>query len=494
MPRPVSLTDAIELARKCGLLDDGALRQFLSRTKRDGFGELTPEAFFAQMVADELLTPFQARQLTEGRWRGLVLGNYHLQARIGKGGMGQVFRGEHVRLRRPVAIKVLNTDLADDAVAIARLQREARATATLDHPNIVKVFDIDAEHAPPYLVMEYVDGLSLQAIVALTGTLCVEATALCGRQIASGLAHAAAAGLVHRDIKPANLLLDRLGVVKILDLGIVLLREDAARLTLTSDGQSSLLGTVDYLAPEQALDSHRVDGRADIYALGGTLYFLLAGHPPFDDVVPHHRLARKQTSEPEPIHRLRPDVPEEFSAVIARMLARDPADRYQSALDVADALAAWAVPVTGFPEDLFAQVPGQEWSGVHPALAKSSVIGYPAARRHGHLRVNGNDIHAALAVMLTAEVSPADLALSLADTAPSTALTLPPTMTKRMPKRRMEAAPPSRRWLGGLVALTCLLIAFLGIAILLASGAFAARRAGVVPSSEILRAVAPVPN
>jgi len=152
------------------------------------------------------------------------------------------------------------------------------------------------------------------------------------------------------------------------------------------------------------------------------------------------------------------------------------------------------VPVTGFPEDLFAQVPGQEWSGVHPALAKSSVIGYPAARRHGHRRVNGNDIHAALAVMLTAEVSPADLALSLADTAPSTALTLPPPVTKRMLKRRMEAAPPSRRWLGGLVALTCLLIAILGIAILLASGAFAARRAGVVPSSEILRAVAPVPN
>ncbi len=404
MPRPATLTDAIDLIRKCGLVEDRAVKEFISRTKQDGLRGLTPESLLARMVADDLLTPFQAKQLGEGRWRGLVLSDYHLQARLGNGGMGQVFLAEDRARRRPVAIKVLNAHVADDPIAKARLVREARATASLDHPNIVKVVAIDAAHSPPFLVMEFVDGLSLQAIVSRTGTLRVEAMALCGRQIAFGLAHAADAGLVHRDIKPANLLLDRTGVIKILDLGIVLLRGKTSQLTFGPDGRRPILGTLDYLAPEQARDSHEVDGRADIYSLGGTLYFLLAGHPPFPEGGSH--LFDARATEAPPIHLLRPDVPEELSTVLATMLARDPARRYQTALEAADALAPWAIPVPGFPEDLFTQLPAGD--GTDAFLAHSAGGGDgPITRRNG-LAANGSSVHAALSVTLAAVFVPAD--------------------------------------------------------------------------------------
>ena len=451
MPRPATLLDALALVQKSGLLEHGAMRDFMARTKGSFTARTRPDTFFAKLVDENVLTLFQARQLSEGRWRGLMLGPYRLQERIGRGGMGQVFRAEDSRDRRPVAIKVLNTDLADDPLAKARLAREARVTAGLDHPHIVKMLGLAAEHSPPYLVMEYVDGLSLQALVALTGTLRVEATALCGRQIASGLAHAAAAGFVHRDIKPANLLLDRFGHVKILDLGIVLLREETASLTLAQDGQAPLLGTVDYLAPEQALDSHAVDGRADIYSLGGTLYFLLAGHPPFDDSGSQDRLRRKFTSDPTPIHQLRPDVPVELSAVIAKMLAQHPDDRYPSALDAADALAPWAVPVAGFPEDLFAQIPASDGGGELPTRALNAL---PLGAAHrSRMQPHGSSVHPSLSVTLADVTAPTDLDL--------------PTIAAL---RKPRFAPRRSRY--GIVAVICLAVLILGFAFAWAAGMF----------------------
>ena len=482
MPRPATLTEAIELVRKSGLIDNRAIDEFAVKANRRRW---SPEGFFARLVDEKLLTPFQARQLGEGRWRGLVLGHYHLQERVGRGGMGQVFRAEDRKHGRPVAIKVLNTDLADDALAKARLEREAHTTAKLDHPHIVKVYDLAAEHVPPYLVMEYVDGLSLQAIVALTGTLRIEATALCGRQIALGLAHAAAAGLVHRDIKPAHLLLDLFGVVKILDLGIVLSREETSALTLDSDGLSSMLGTVDYLAPEQALDSHGVDGRADIYALGGTLYFLLAGHPPFDEGGPQLRLHLKQSYEPPPIHRLRPDVPVALSAVIAKMLARQPNDRYQSALDAADALSPWAVPVAGFPEDLFARVPGSDGSGEFPAQARSGVLRQHGSSHRSRLDAHGSSVHPSLGVTLSAVLSPTDLELPLIRAVDLASITTPPPHSR--PTRLSPALPAAiepivvlrkpiatrRRARFGIIAAVCIAVLVLCFALAWAVNAFA---------------------
>jgi serine/threonine-protein kinase len=255
-----------------------------------------------------------------------------------------------------VALKVLSASLRADKVARKRFVREARAAAAIEHPNIVHVFDVDMDHDPPYLVMEYVDGISLQAAVAGYGSFACNETAAVGAEIARGLAVAAEAGLVHRDIKPANLLLDRRGGVKILDLGIVRLLGDDTQ----PPGRESeeILGTLDYLAPEQAENSAKVDTRADFYSLGATLYFLLAGHPPFPGSNLRHKLAAKQYSDPPPIHRLRPDVDPTLSEVIHTLLARDPSARYQNAAEVLVAISPFAVPPTDFPMRFFRPLHG----------------------------------------------------------------------------------------------------------------------------------------
>jgi serine/threonine-protein kinase len=268
--------------------------------------------------------------------------------------MSHVFLAEHAVLGKRVAVKVLSAGLRADTSARQRFVREARAAAAVDHPNIVHVFDVDMDHDPPFLVMEYVDGVNLQAAVARHGAFTAAETATVGVEVARGLAAAAAAGLVHRDIKPANLLVDRHGRVKILDLGIVRLPgEDTLPRLDSGEGSDVILGTLDYLAPEQAVDSSTVDARADVYSLGATLYFLLAGHPPFPGSDIRHKLAAKQYGDPLPIHRLRPDVEPDLSAAIHTLLVRDPASRCRSAEDVVQALSPFAAPVSDFPSRLF---------------------------------------------------------------------------------------------------------------------------------------------
>jgi serine/threonine-protein kinase len=212
------------------------------------------------------------------------------------------------------------------------------------------VFDVDASHDPPFLVMEYVDGVSLQAAVARFGTFAPGEAAAVRTQVALGLCEAAAVGLVHRDIKPANVLADRKGGVKILDLGIARLEGDPISRRVNT---VVVLGTLDYLAPEQAEDSSEVDTRVDLYGLGATLYFLLAGHPPYPDDDIGRKMALKQSADPTPIHLLRPDVPVPLSAVLSRLLARDPDGRYSTPAETAAALDSWADPGPDFPARLF---------------------------------------------------------------------------------------------------------------------------------------------
>jgi len=366
---PTDVTALLALVRQSGLVTEERVHDFLNGSIQS---DLDPDELLSKMVSGELLTSFQATQLSAGRWRGLVLKQYALLDRLGAGGMGQVYLGKHMTLGRKVAIKVLAARLADDPIARTRLVREARAAATLDHPNIVRVYDIDTEHSPPYLVMEYLEGVSLQAAVATHGTLQAAATALCGRQVALALQHAFETGLVHRDVKPANLILDRQGQVKLLDLGIVR-SVDTPGLTLAANGGKMILGTLDYLAPEQADDCSNVDTRADVYSLGATLYFLLAGHPPFPEGSAASRLARKLSDTPISIRKLRPDVPLGLSAVIDKMLARDPAERYQRPRHAADALAPWALPVPGFPDNVFESAFDNVADGISSSERSSSI-------------------------------------------------------------------------------------------------------------------------
>jgi serine/threonine protein kinase len=332
---PQQFLDAIRLA---GLTDADRLRAFAAGVR--AAGGVTLDRLGELAVETGLLTRFQVREVLAGRGDQLTLRSYRLIEKLGSGGTSDVFLGVHLGTGERRAVKMLAAGRMHDPVARRRLEREALTAATLNHPNIVRVheFNCDSRRHPPYLVMEYVDGVSLQAAVALTGTFSAEAAAECGRQVACGLQHAWAARLVHRDIKPANLLLDRTGRVKVLDLGIVRWTEEAGLTKAGKDGRQ-FLGTVDYLAPEQAVDCSAVDCRADVYSLGATLYFLLAGHPPFTDGTPSRRLLRKQSETPRPIHTLRPDVPTDLSEVIARMLARRPDERFQTPDDAAAALA-----------------------------------------------------------------------------------------------------------------------------------------------------------
>ena len=294
MPKPATLLDLVAVIRASRLVAESRLQAALA-----GHDGRPPAALLDGLVTDGTCTAFQAAHLAAGRWRGFVLGPYRLLDRLGGGGMGQVFLAEHTTTGRAVAVKLLAANLADDPTARVRFAREARAAAALAHPNIARVFDLDAEASPPFLVMEYIDGLSLQAAVARHGAFPAGWAARVGHQVALALQCAADADLVHRDVKPANVLLDRAGDCKLLDLGIVLVG-GAAGLTLVA-GERTILGTADYLAPEQAVDSSAVDCRADLYALGGTLYFLLAGHPPFPDGAAITKLMAKQFREPPPL-------------------------------------------------------------------------------------------------------------------------------------------------------------------------------------------------
>ena len=266
---------------------------------------------------------FQAEQFLQGKWRRFTIGKYKVLERLGSGGMGSVYLCEHMLMRRRVAVKVLPAAKAEDSSSLERFYREARAVAALDHPNIVRAYDIDQDENLHFLVMEHVDGSSLQEIIKRTGGMDVLRAAHYMRQAALGLQHAhETAALVHRDIKPGNILVDRQGTVKILDMGLARFFHDEDDV-LTKKYDESVLGTADYLAPEQALDSHAVDIRADIYSLGATFYFCLTGRTPFDGGTVAQKLIWHQTRAPKPVRSFRPEVPDGIVAIVEKMMAKD---------------------------------------------------------------------------------------------------------------------------------------------------------------------------
>jgi WD40 repeat protein len=240
-----------------------------------------------------------------------------------------------------VALKILPSAIAKVPGAVERFYREARAAAALDHPNIVRAHDVDRVNGLHILVLEYIEGRNLQEIVAVGGPLSVTVAAEYTRQTALGLQHAFTCGLVHRDIKPANLLVDGTGTIKILDMGLARFFRDKEQLTKQFDAQT-ILGTADYLAPEQALNSHEADIRADIYGLGATLYYLLTGRGPFAQATSvAQKIISHQLGEPPSIRSLRADVPKELAAIVSRAMAKKPIDRFQTPDQVAMALAPW---------------------------------------------------------------------------------------------------------------------------------------------------------
>lgn len=336
----------IELIGKSRLFSEAEIAQLLQISS--SLPE-EPQEFLDHLIKRGLLTRFQAEQLMLGRHKGFFLGKYKILYPLGRGGMGAVFLGEHLTMKHRVAIKVLPAKFAQDRAALERFKREAMAVAALRHPNIVKAHDIDQIGNTHFIVMEYVEGITLQALVKEKGPLSIDRAANYIYQAALGLQHVHEAGLVHRDIKPGNLMLERPSsvgspeIIKILDLGLARFNDPHQdQLTRVHD-QGAILGTADYLSPEQGLDSSAVDIRSDIYSLGGTFYYLLTSRAPFEDANTTQKLLAHQMREPEPISRLRPETPPQIIQTITTMMAKAPQNRFQTPAEVASALASFAV-------------------------------------------------------------------------------------------------------------------------------------------------------
>jgi serine/threonine-protein kinase len=331
---PVPLQQLVKHLEDCGVLSSETLQDFLPprSNPRDA------EELLRELLRQKKLTKFQAELIWQGKGKSLVLGNYTILDRIGAGGMGQVFKAEHRRMHRIVAVKMLPASTMKDASVVARFQREVTAAAKLNHPNIVTAFDADNAGGVHLLIMEYVDGNDLSTLVKKNGPFAVEQAANYILQAARGLEAAHAEGIVHRDIKPSNLLLDRKGTVKILDMGLARIHGDVSgQAELTSTG--AVMGTVDYMAPEQALNTKSADARADIYSLGCSLFYLLTARAMYQGDTLTARLLAHQNQPTPSLQAVCPGVSEQLEAVFSRMVAKRIEDRYQTMAEVISDLA-----------------------------------------------------------------------------------------------------------------------------------------------------------
>jgi serine/threonine protein kinase/DNA-binding response OmpR family regulator len=305
-------------------------------------------ALAGALVKSGILTDHQVQAICNRNFAELRIGNYEVVDRLGAGGMGTVFKARHRRMKRIVALKILPRSLAGDVTFVQRFQREVETIARLAHPNIVMAYDADEDEAGPFLAMEFVDGLDLASLVKKQGPLSVALVVNFILQAARGLEYAHSKGIIHRDIKPANLLCDADGTIKVTDLGLARLSTLVGDTGATAPGgitqAGGILGTVDYMPPEQAVDAASIDHRADIYSLGATLYFLLTGQPPYQGQTVMSTLLKHREAPIPPLVSSRSDVPAALDAVYRRMIAKAPADRFQTMTEVVLALEACLPP------------------------------------------------------------------------------------------------------------------------------------------------------
>src|SRR6266545_2763577 len=377
-----SVASLVDTLRQHQLLEEPQRQEAVGGLQRQ-FAD--PRELARELLRRGWLTAYQINQLFLGRETELVLGQYVLLERLGEGGMGQVFKARHRNLGRIVALKVIRKDYLNNPNALPRFRREIQAAAQLSHPNVVHAYDADQTGGTYFFAMEYVDGIDLSRLVKQSGPLPILQACDYIRQAALGLQHAHERGMIHRDIKPANLLVARLdpnvllsgssahlprpfpaayrwGLVKILDMGLarVLDREEGKAGTLLTQ-IGTVMGTPDFIAPEQARNSHASDIRADLYSLGCTFYFLLCGRVPFPNAAVTEKLLAHQLDEPEPVANVRRarlqqctpvpaaretrcllEVPPEIVAVLATLMAKAPEQRYQTPAELATALGQLA--------------------------------------------------------------------------------------------------------------------------------------------------------
>lgn len=312
------------------------------------------ENLIHDVVAVKTVAAGEAEQIDATERPSLVLGNYVVSDKLGQGGMGTVFKATHRLMKREVALKVLSPNVTKDEILARRFLRELEAAAKLAHPNIVAAFDADCSGNMLYLIMELVEGQDLAALVKEQGPTTVSQAIDFILQAARGLEHAHRHGVVHRDIKPANLLLDRNGTVKIVDMGLARIDDNASdavtQVGLTGTG--TIIGTVDYMAPEQAEDARHAGPQADIYSLGATMHFLLTAKPVIcgDTLGKKLKMLLTGLGLPTSLREGRADVPEALDAVFRKMIARDLNVRYHTVADVIADLEAIRAEAMSAPQ------------------------------------------------------------------------------------------------------------------------------------------------
>jgi serine/threonine protein kinase len=320
-----------------------------------------PRPLAKQLVQRGLLTVYQINRLFAGHGKELAIGNYRVLDRLGQGGLSTVYKARHVEYDLTVALKIIRPEVLTNIEGRQQFLQEIEAMARLDHPNIVQFCDADQHEATCYFAMEYVDGIDLGKQVRLSGPAPLHEACDYVRQAALGLQHAHERNIVHRDIKPVNLFLSvvrgpssavkdrqkckKSYCVKIIDWGLAGLRcPRAAGQELLETLSKGLVGTADYLSPEQARNAATVDIRGDIYSLGCTFYYLLTGQPPFPGGSLMQKILKHQQAEPAPVESFRGDVPPALSVILGRMLAKNPDDRYQTPAALALALVPFTRP------------------------------------------------------------------------------------------------------------------------------------------------------
>ncbi len=357
-----SVAEFVETLGQCRLLETEQ-QEIVKRDLRPRFTDA--HALAKELVGRGWLTPYQVNQLFQGRGGDLTLGSYVILERLGEGGMGQVFKAHHRRLGRVVALKLVRKERLANPSLVMRFHREIQAAAQLTHPNIVLAFDADAVDGVHFYTMEYVEGTTLARLVRGNGAMMVAQAGEYVRQVALGLQHAHERGLVHRDVNPSNLMETWTSLpadpaagseararaewgahkplIKILDMGLArwLQAHDEPEDQRSITKIGVIMGTPDFIAPEQALDAHRADIRADLYSLGCTFYFLLTGQVPFPKGTKLEKVIRHQSEEPTPVEHLRPEVPPRLVTLVRQLMAKKPEQRPRTPGELAATLAGW---------------------------------------------------------------------------------------------------------------------------------------------------------
>jgi serine/threonine protein kinase len=304
-----------------------------------------PQSIADFLVAKKLLTSFQAQKLLAGVSLGLKLGPYLVQTPIGKGGMGTVYLAKDSRTSQPVAIKVLSPQRVQEGQRhLARFQREMVLSRKLQHPNVALTKDVGEVQGVHYLALEYIPGVTLHRLVTRDGPLSPPRAARLFVEVCSALEHAHEQGLIHRDLKPTNIMVTPDDHAKVLDLGLALMEGEVVEDPEVVGGKGYIVGSVEYIAPEQTHDPTQVDARADLYSLGCTLYFALCGKPPFATGNSKDKVLAHRHQNAEPIRRRTPAVPEALGGLVQRLMAKDPSLRPQTAAVVRQELVAFSDP------------------------------------------------------------------------------------------------------------------------------------------------------